>query len=45
MLTTARSPPGTIGSMLAVPSQLGYPVVFGLIFGESAGGRHVPGLG
>lgn len=37
MLTTARSPPGTIGSMLAVPSQLGYPVLFALIFGESAG--------
>lgn len=37
MLTTARSPPGTIGTMLAVPSQLGYPVLFALIFGESAG--------
>jgi membrane protein DedA with SNARE-associated domain len=37
MLTTARSPGETIGSMLAVPSQLGYPVLFALIFGESAG--------
>jgi membrane-associated protein len=37
MLTTARSPPGTIGTMLAVPSQLGYPVLFALVFGESAG--------
>jgi membrane protein DedA with SNARE-associated domain len=37
MLTPARSRPGTLGSMLAVPSQLGYPALFALIFAESAG--------
>ena len=37
MLTTTRSPPGTIGSMLQVPAHLGYPLLFALIFGESAG--------
>ena len=37
MLTTARSPPGTIRPMLAVSSRLGYPLLFALIFGESAG--------
>jgi membrane protein DedA with SNARE-associated domain len=37
MLTRARSRRATIGTMLAVPSRLGYPVLFALIFGESAG--------
>jgi membrane protein DedA with SNARE-associated domain len=37
MLTPVRSPAGTIVTVLSVPSQLGYPLLFGLVFGESTG--------
>jgi membrane protein DedA with SNARE-associated domain len=37
MLTKASPPIGTIGCMLGVPAQLGYPALFALVFAESAG--------
>src|SRR5689334_10744279 len=37
MLTNARRRGATIGSMLGVPAQIGYPALFALVFAESAG--------
>jgi undecaprenyl-diphosphatase len=37
MLTNARRRAATIGSMLGVPAQIGYPALFALVFAESAG--------
>jgi membrane protein DedA with SNARE-associated domain len=37
MLTRPRTHPGTIESMLGVPTQIGYPALFALVFAESTG--------